>query len=120
MNTSNPATPSTLTVFMLVKSLPAWLELPPDARRDALREHVMPLLERHREHVRLRLFDVEFYAARITDVWMWEATSHQAYERLIEALRDTPFWDRYFSIVEILPGVEHDHVGEHAAETPAA
>ncbi|WP_042295840.1 darcynin family protein [Paraburkholderia bannensis] len=99
-----------LTVFMLVKSLPVWLELSADARQNALREHVMPLLERHREHVRLRLYDVEFYAARVTDVWMWEAESHQAYEQLVEALRDTPFWERYFQIVEILPGVEANHL----------
>jgi hypothetical protein len=99
-----------LTVFMLVKSLPAWLELPPDARQSALQDHVRPLLERHREQVRLRLYDVEFYAARVTDVWVWESTSHQAYEALIEALRDTPFWDRYFQIVEILPGVEAAHL----------
>ncbi|WP_322070057.1 darcynin family protein [Paraburkholderia bannensis] len=106
----NAASQPALTVFMLVKSLPAWLELPADARQNALREHVMPLLERHREHVRLRLYDVEFYATRVTDVWMWEATSHQAYEQLVEALRDTPFWERYFQIVEILPGVEANHL----------
>lgn len=104
------STQSALIVFMLVKSLPAWLELSADARRNALRDHVMPLLELHREHVRLRLYDVEFYAARVTDVWMWEAQSHQAYEQLIESLRDTPFWDRYFQIVEILPGVEASHL----------
>ncbi|WP_205982478.1 darcynin family protein [Paraburkholderia sp. Ac-20340] len=103
---------SVLTVFMLVKSLPAWLELPPDARQRALRDHVMPLLERHRDQVRLRLYDVEFYATRVTDVWMWDAESHQAYEQLVETLRDTPFWDRYFEIVEILPGVESHHTGE--------
>ncbi|QZI68370.1 hypothetical protein K5F93_18305 [Pseudomonas protegens] len=28
-------------------------------------------------------------------------------ELLVEALRETPFWDRHFSIVEILPGVEN-------------
>lgn len=111
----NASTRPALTVFMLVKSLPAWLELPPDARRGALNDHVLPLLERHRQHVRLRLYDVEFYAARVTDIWVWEAESHQAYEQLIEALRDTPFWDRYFQIVEILPGVEADHMGENIA-----
>jgi chlorite dismutase len=106
----NTSTHPALTVFMLVKSLPAWLELPSDARQRALQEHVVPLLERHREQVRLRLFDVEFYVARVTDVWMWEADNRQAYEALIEALRDTPFWDRYFQIVEILSGVEANHL----------
>ena len=26
---------------------------------------------------------------------------------MIEALRETPFWDRWFQILEILPGVEN-------------
>jgi hypothetical protein len=48
----------------------------------------------------------EFYSARITDLWVWEAKTRSAYEAAIEALRDTPFWERYFQIVEILPAVE--------------
>lgn len=55
----------------------------------------------------LRLYDVEFYSARVTDLWAWEATDHRAYELLVEDLRETPFWDRYFQIVEILPSVEN-------------
>lgn len=38
---------------------------------------------------------------------MWDAKDHHAYELLVEDLRETAFWDRYFDIVEILPGVEN-------------
>ena len=69
--------------------------------------HIEPILEKHSPKVTLRLYDVEFYSARVTDLWVWEATEHLAYERLVEDLRETPFWDRYFQIVEILPGVEN-------------
>ncbi|MFM0738459.1 hypothetical protein PQQ51_14550 [Paraburkholderia xenovorans] len=94
-----------LTVFMLVKSTPAWLGLPADERFRMLREHVEPVLEAHADEVATRFYDIEFYSARVTDIWMWEATSHRAYQQVVEALRDTPFWDRFFEIVEILPGV---------------
>lgn len=93
-----------ITVFMLVKSRREWLSLDGDARKRMLREHVEPVLTQYRDAVRLRAYDVEFYATRVTDVWMWEAANHKAYEDVIEALRDTPFWDHLFDIVEILPG----------------
>ncbi|HWW03930.1 darcynin family protein [Collimonas sp.] len=96
-----------LTVFMLVKTMPEWLGFPIDERFRLLREHLEPLLKKHAEHIRLRFYDIEFYSARVTDLWMWEANSHHAYELLVEDLRETPFWDRYFAIVEILPGVEN-------------
>ncbi|HEX3634714.1 MAG TPA: darcynin family protein [Paraburkholderia sp.] len=96
-----------LTVFMLVKTTPEWLGFSVDERFRLLREHVEPILETHADEVRLRFYDVEFYSARVTDIWVWDATSHHAYELLVEALRETPFWDRFFEIVEILPGVEN-------------
>ena len=96
-----------VTAFMLVKTLPEWLGFSIDRRFELLGEHLAPIVEKHRDDVRLRFFDVEFYAARVTDVWMWEARSHHAYQLLVEALRETPFWDRFFEIVDILPGVEN-------------
>lgn len=101
-----------LTVFMLVKSRREWLALDSDARGRMLREHVEPVLAQYRDSVRLRAYDVEFYATRVTDVWMWEAANHQAYEAVVEALRDTPFWDHLFDIVEILPGSSNAY-GKH-------
>ncbi len=53
------------------------------------------------------MFDTEFYTTRVTDLWMWETTSRHAYELVVEELRETPFWDNYFSIVELLPAVEN-------------
>ena len=104
---SNDPTSVALTVFMLVKTNPEWLGFPVDERFRLLAEHVEPIVRKHRRQVRLRFFDIEFYSARITDLWMWEASDHHAYELLVEDLRETPFWDRYFQIVEILPGVEN-------------
>jgi len=98
---------SALTIFMLVKTTPEFLGLTIDRRFSLLKEYLEPLLLKYNDSVRMRFYDVEFYTARVTDIWMWEAASHHAYELLVEDLRETPFWDRYFSILEILPGVEN-------------
>jgi Darcynin, domain of unknown function len=96
-----------LTVFMLVKTMPEWLGFPVDRRFQLLKEQIEPVLQKHRANIRLRFYDVEFYATRVTDVWLWEARDHHAYQLLVEDLRETAFWDRYFEIVEILTGVEN-------------
>ncbi|WP_263356305.1 darcynin family protein [Acidicapsa ligni] len=105
----SPTPPIALTIFMLVKTTPEWLGFTSDQRISEFKTYVAPILRKYSTNVTLRFYDVEFYSARITDLWMWEATSHQAYEQLVEELRDTPIWDRYFEIVEILPGVENAH-----------
>lgn len=96
-----------LTVFMLVKTSPEWLGFPVETRFALLAEHFTPILKKHSHDVTLRFFDVEFYSTRVTDVWMWDAREHHAYQLLVEDLRETAFWDRYFAIVEILTGVEN-------------
>ena len=105
-----------LTVFMLVKTMPEWLGLPVDRRFQLLKEQIEPILQKHRANIRLRFYDVEFYATRVTDVWLWEARDHHAYELLVEDLRETAFWDRYFEIVEILAGVENAYAKNYNRE----
>lgn len=109
-----------LTVFMLVKTTLEWLGFSIDERFRQLAEHVQPILRKHQDKVRLRFYDVEFYAARVTDVWVWDAIDHHAYELLVEDLRETPFWDRYFSIVEILPGVENAYAKNYGRQAVSA
>jgi hypothetical protein len=94
------------TVFMLVKTTPEWLGFPVARRHELAREQLTPILKKHASGVSLRYFDVEFYSARVTDIWMWDAKDHRAYQLLVEELRESPFWDRYFEVVEILTGVE--------------
>ncbi len=96
-----------LTVFMLVKTQPEWLSFPVAKRFAEGDKYLKPILQKHRGTVTLRMFDTEFYTTRVTDLWMWESTSRHAYELVVEALRETPFWDNYFNIVELLPAVEN-------------
>jgi Darcynin, domain of unknown function len=109
-----------VSIFMLVKTRREWLEFPPDQRFQLLARDVQPLLTKYRADVRLRFYDVEFYSARVTDIWLWEARDHHAYQLLVEDLRETAFWDRYFEVVEILPGVENAYAKNYNREAISA
>lgn len=93
-----------ITVFMLVKTSVEWLAMSVEDRLARVSEYMTPILNEHRETVKLSWYDVEFYTARITDVWMIEARDHENYQLFCEGLRETPFWDRFFYVEEILPG----------------
>ncbi|SDN87968.1 Darcynin, protein of unknown function [Methylobacterium phyllostachyos] len=109
-----------LTVFMLVKTSPEWLALSIDDRFARMRASFEPILRQHADAVRLRFYDAEFYTARLTDLWVWEAADHHAYELVVEALRETAFWDRWFSIVEIIPAVENAYATNYGRAPLAA
>ncbi|MFD9702689.1 darcynin family protein [Lentzea sp. NPDC059081] len=98
-----------VTVFMLVKTTPKWLTLTVPQRVEAFRTEILPAIEEKSESVRFRFYDTEFYSARVTDIWVWEARDHESYQLLVEALRETPFWDTYFEVVELLVGVENGY-----------
>ncbi|GAA0241246.1 darcynin family protein [Cryptosporangium japonicum] len=98
-----------VTAFMLVKTNPEWLAMTVAERVRAFTTDVVPVIESRTRGVRSRFYDTEFYSARVTDVWVWEAVDHDAYRLLIDALRETPFWDRYFAVVELLVGVENGY-----------
>ncbi|MFE7116747.1 darcynin family protein [Streptomyces sp. NPDC057654] len=102
------ATPP-VTAFMLIKTMPEWLAMTPRERMDAMTDKVMSVVKAKTTGVRSRFYDTEFYSTRVTDVWVWEADDHNAYQLLIDALRETPFWDRYFEVVELLVGIENGY-----------
>ncbi|GAB3889314.1 darcynin [Kibdelosporangium lantanae] len=96
-----------VTAFMLVKTTPEWLAMTVAERVEAFTTQVVAVIEARTRGVRSRFYDTEFYSARVTDVWVWEADDHEAYRLLIDALRETPFWDRYFDVVDLLVGTEN-------------
>jgi hypothetical protein len=108
------------TVFMLVKTTPEWLGFPEERRNELARAQLTPILKKHAAGVSLRFFDVEFYSARVTDIWMWDAKDHRSYQLLVEELRESPFWDRYFEVVEILTGVENAYAKNYNREVLTA
>ncbi len=108
-NETSPFEPE-FSVFMLVKTTLEWLSFSVSERNRIAREQFTPVLQKHSSGVRLRFFDIEFYSSRVSDVWMWDCKDHHSYQMLVEELREGPFWDRYFQIVEILPGVEDAYI----------
>lgn len=108
-----------VTAFMLVKTTPKWLALTVQERVDAFTTQVLPAIEARTTSVRSRFYDTEFYSARVTDVWVWEAKDHHAYQLLVDALRETPFWDRYFEVVDLLVGTENGYARTYGLEPVA-
>lgn len=88
MPTETTETP--VTAFMLVKTTPEWLAMTVEQRTHAFATEVVPVVKARTTGVRSRFYDTEFYSARVTDVWVWEAVDHHAYQLLVDALRETP------------------------------
>ncbi|MEZ0110068.1 hypothetical protein ABH920_004082 [Catenulispora sp. EB89] len=109
-----------VTAFMLVKTTPEWLALSVQERVAAFTTQVLPAIKAKTTGVRSRFYDTEFYSARVTDVWVWEADDHHAYQLLIDALRETPFWDRYFEVVDLLVGTENGYARTYGVEAVAS
>ena len=105
-----------ITVFILVKTQPEWLALSVDQRFEQVGLHVAPVLKKHAEKVRLRFYDVEFDSARVTDIWVWEAADHHAYQLLIEDLQ-TPM--RPITIGRQSGPDDHPACGGRSAARPA-
>jgi hypothetical protein len=51
--------------------------------------------------------------ARVSDVIVWETTDLTAYRRLVDRLRETEFWGRYFEVLDIIPAVENDYAASY-------
>jgi hypothetical protein len=113
-------TRSHLTIFLIVKTTTEWLALAPAVRFEFVRKVLVPLLAKHAD-IQFRFFDVEAFSARASDVFVLETADLSSYQSLVEALRETAFWDRYFSVLDILPGFEDgyaDHYGVEAFSSP--
>ncbi|MFJ4619489.1 darcynin family protein [Streptomyces sp. NPDC088812] len=105
-----------LTAFIMVRTTPEWLALTVPRRFEVFTKEILDPVLAKVENVRSRFFDTEFYSARVTDVWVWEAADHHAFQLVVEALRETPFWDRYFRVEEILIGVENAYANNYGRE----
>ncbi|HEX6346223.1 darcynin family protein [Umezawaea sp.] len=112
-------TESPVTAFILVKTTPEWLAMTVAERVHAFTTQVVPVVEARTRGVRSRFYDTEFYSARVTDIWVWEADDHAAYQLLVDALRETPFWDRYFDVVDLFVGTENGYARTYGVDPVA-
>jgi len=105
-----------ITAFMLVKTTPKWLTLTVPQRLEAFETEILPVIKEKAAGVRSRFYDTEFYSTHVTDVWVWEARDHEAWQLLVEALRESPFWDTYFEVVDLLVGVENGYARNYGVD----
>lgn len=107
--------PPVFTLFMLLRSQPAWLALSRAERGAYVAAEVSPILARWPQ-VGLRFYDAEAFSGRCTDLMVFETADLQAYAFLIDALRDTAFLGRpYFEVLEIIPALEDGYKAYEAA-----
>ena len=104
--------PLTHTIFMLVKTTTTWLALAPPARFAFLGDVIVPILKAN-PTVTMRFFDSEAFYARASDVIAWETADLGAYQRVVEALRESSFWGTYFDVVEIIPSIENAYAAHY-------
>lgn len=108
-----PQTP-VFTLFMLLRSQPAWLALTRPERAAYVAAEVAPVLARWPQ-VAMRFFDAEAFTGRCTDLMVFETADLAAYANLIDGLRDTAFLGRpYFEVVEIIPALEDGYTAYDA------
>jgi hypothetical protein len=110
--TDSDLTKTEYTIFMLVKTTTDWLALSPEERFGFLATVIEPLLHRF-PTVRMQFYDTEFFNSAVSDVIVWETSDLGAYCALIENLRETQFWDRYFTITSILPGIRNAYAARY-------
>jgi hypothetical protein len=108
----------TYHLFMPLRATPAWLALSPQQRFAFLGETIVPILVKH-DAVRLRFFDCEFYSARTSDMALWETRDLGQWEALVEELRETLFWDHYFTVQDVLLSVENAYAS-HYGQAPVS
>jgi hypothetical protein len=100
--------PQTTTILLLLHARPAWLALSRDERADFFQNTFQPLTRKFSKSCSFRLFDSEFFHARISDFLLIETTSLDDYQDFIEMLRDTPFYAvPYFEVADIIPAKEN-------------
>ncbi|MDB2448958.1 hypothetical protein N9W78_01565 [bacterium] len=95
-----------LTVFVLLRALPAWLGLP-RAQRDEIAQTSLSEALQGRP-VSLQHFDTEAFSSYCSDISVFESASLLDFYCVMERLRDSPLFSvPYFELVQILPAL-HD------------
>jgi len=93
------------SLFLLLRTTPAWLALSRDERNNIAGQAMNLALSG--QAVSLRYFDAEAFSGRCTDLALLSAMDLRACYKVIERLRDSPLFSvPYFEVVDIIPTLE--------------
>jgi len=96
----------TLSLFVHLRALPAWLSLSRIARNQVIAEDVAPVIAKFHS-ASFRWFDAEAFTARCSDILLLENLDARSASHVMEALRDTrAFSVPYFELVDVFPALE--------------
>lgn len=94
------------TFFVHMNATAAWLRLERSARAHIFQQIEEEIFARY-PSVSVRLYDVEAFTAKCSDIAVFETAQLQDYYFLIEELRDSPVYTHpYFELVDIFPAIE--------------
>jgi len=93
------------SIFMLLRTLPAWLALPRETRAEIAEATFNTAFSK--SSLQMSYFDAEAFSARCTDIAVFETEDLQSYYFAVERLRDSPLFTKpYFEIIDIIPAIK--------------
>lgn len=96
------------TVFMLLRTTPAWLRLTREKRNAIAGEAFGAAMKG--DEVSMSYHDAEAFSGRATDVAVFRTRDLYAYYAVVERLRDSAlFTEPYFEVVDIIPTIEEGY-----------
>ncbi|RFS14992.1 darcynin family protein [Emticicia sp. C21] len=96
------------TILVLMNATPQWLSLTRNQRSQFFEKQVMPIFQKVGQAVEVKLFDSEYFHAKVSDFMIISTENLNQYKLLIELLRDSKIYGvPYFEIVDIIVGQEN-------------
>ncbi len=96
------------TILLLMNATPSWLRLSREERGSYFENSIVPLFQQVSKEVTIRLFDSEYFHAKVSDFMIVTTENINDYQLLIELLRDSKIYSEpYFLIRDIIIGQEN-------------
>ncbi|NVK58395.1 MAG: Darcynin 1 [Alteromonadaceae bacterium] len=94
------------TFFVHMNATKEWLSLSRAERTEYFDTIKKEIFSKY-QSVNIRLYDIEAFSTKCSDIAVYETENIQEYYFLIDALRDTKIYTvPYFEIVDIFPAIE--------------
>jgi hypothetical protein len=105
------------TYFVMLRALPAWLQLSREERKCLADRHMGAALARNKGLLTMRYFDAEAFSAPCSDVMMIETLDPKHHYFFMEQLRDSPLFSvPHFEVLNIVATIEDGYQAYDASE----